>query len=36
MAQVGKITRQLTEEEERELSPEDPLPLYQQRENFYS
>ncbi|VVC24582.1 Hypothetical protein CINCED_3A000027 [Cinara cedri] len=36
MAQVGNINWRSTEEDERELSPEEPLPLYQQRENFYS
>lgn len=24
------------DDDERELSPDEPLPLYQQRENFYS
>lgn len=36
MAQVGKIKRYSLDDDERELSPEEPLPLYQQRENFYS
>lgn len=36
MAQVSKIKHRSTEEDERELSPEEPLPLYQQRENFFS
>lgn len=36
VAQAGKIKRWSTEDDERELSPEEPLPLYQQRENFYS
>lgn len=36
MAQSGKGERWATEDDERELSPEEPLPLYQQRENFYS
>lgn len=36
MAQVGKIKRYSIGDDERELSPEEPLPLYQQRENFYS
>ena len=36
MAQVGKIKRYSQDDDERELSPEEPLPLYQQRENFYS
>lgn len=35
MAQVGKIKR-YSINDDRELSPEEPLPLYQQRENFYS
>lgn len=36
MAQVVKTKRWSTEDDDRELSPEEPLPLYQQRENFYS
>lgn len=36
MAQAGKIKRYSIGGDERELSPEEPLPLYQQRENFYS
>lgn len=36
MTQVGKIKRWSGDDDERELSPEEPLPLYQQRENFYS
>lgn len=36
MTQVGKLRRWSADDDERELSPEEPLPLYQQRENFYS
>ncbi|XP_060866938.1 uncharacterized protein LOC132942509 isoform X4 [Metopolophium dirhodum] len=36
MAQVGNKKRYSINDDDRELSPEEPLPLYQQRENFYS
>lgn len=36
MTQVSNVERRFTDDDERELSPEEPLPLYQQRENFYS
>jgi len=36
MAQAGNKKRYSLNDDDRELSPEEPLPLYQQRENFYS
>ncbi|XP_050433656.1 uncharacterized protein LOC126841310 isoform X2 [Adelges cooleyi] len=36
MAQKTRSERCLNDSEDRELSPEEPLPLYQQRENYYS
>lgn len=37
MTQVNKAQQSSSDDDdERELSPEESLPLYQQRENFYS